>query len=84
MDVQCPTCQAEPFMPCTYADITKNRKLNRVGLPMFRRGYPYYHNERQYLQNEFDHCYSAYMMRINTIELQNWLTRYGDIFSECA
>lgn len=78
-DVKCPTCEADPFEPCVYSWTQLNHRLGRVGQPIKRHGLPYWHNERQYAQAEFEH---AYIFGISYYQLENWFRRFGDIFSE--
>lgn len=80
LDVECPTCEVKPFEFCIYADTPQNKKRGCVGQRIYRNGYPYYHNDRQYMQSHFN------WLHINGSEnrerLSIWLAEYGDIFSE--
>lgn len=80
-DVYCPVCSAKEFEPCVYAWTQWNHRLDRVGEPILRNGYPYWHNERQYAQSNFNH---TYLYGVNQIVLGNWLRNYGDILTRSA
>ncbi len=79
-DVECITCCAQPFEPCVYTWSPLNHKLKRVGQPIFRKGYRYYHNERQNDQRDFNYNYLFGPGCRD--QLAAWLLRFGDIFSE--
>lgn len=81
IDVHCPTCDAEPFNPCVYADTIQNRKRRCVGQPILRDGYPYYHNQRQDVQHDFNWLHGDQYPQ-NKERLSVWLIEYGDIFAE--
>lgn len=81
-DVDCPTCKAKPFEPCVYVWTAYNQQRGCVGKPIYRKGYPYFHNERQYEQSVYNHNY-IFGPGVHD-QLAAWLARFGDIFSESA